>query len=121
DPNFDHSVVILASHDAECAFGWVINGEALISIAELLEQAGIDLEPGAPRPGCLRDPVCKGGPVAVEQVWLVYPTKSSLPHVGGQMEIAPGIRVTASCEFLHQLARGIEVPGLRAFAGYAGW
>jgi putative transcriptional regulator len=121
DPNFDRSVVLLASHDADGAFGWVINGEALISIAELLEQAGIELEPDAPRPGCLRDPVCKGGPVALEQVWLVYPTKSSLPDVGGQMEIAPGISATASREFLQKLASGLEVPGLRAFAGYAGW
>lgn len=121
DPNFDRSVVLLASHDAEGAFGWIINGEPLISIAELLEQAGIEVEPSAKVPACLRDPVRRGGPVAVEQVWLVYPTGASLPGVGGQMEVAPGISATASREFLQKLASGLDVPGLRAFAGYAGW
>lgn len=121
DPNFDRSVVLLASHDAEGAFGWVINGEPLLSIGELLEQAGIDVDPNAKEPACLLDPVRKGGPVSVEQVWLVYPTQASLPDVDGQMEIAPGISATASREFLQKLASGIDVPGLRAFAGYAGW
>lgn len=121
DPNFDRSVVLLASHDADGAFGWVINGEPLISIAELLEQAGIELDPQAPRPACLSDLVRRGGPVAIEQVWLVYPTNAGIPDVGGQMEIAPGISATASREFLHKLASGLDVPGLRAFAGYAGW
>ena len=37
------------------------------------------------------------------------------------MEVAPGITATASREFLDHLARGVEVPGLRAYAGYAGW
>jgi putative transcriptional regulator len=37
------------------------------------------------------------------------------------MEIAPGISATASREFLCRLASGLDVPGLRAFAGYAGW
>jgi len=121
DPNFDRSVVLLASHDEAGAFGWVINGEPLLSIAELLEQAGIDRDPDAPMPRCLQDQVRKGGPVSVEQVWLVYPTQASLPDIDGQMEIAPGISATASRDFLKKLASGIDVPGLRAYAGYAGW
>jgi putative transcriptional regulator len=65
--------------------------------------------------------VRRGGPVATEQVWLVYPTASQIPDVEGQMEVAPGITATASREFLERLAQGVNVPGLRAYAGYAGW
>jgi len=36
DPNFDKSVVLLASHGDEGAFGWVLNGRPLMSLSELL-------------------------------------------------------------------------------------
>src|SRR5690606_32514345 len=121
DPNFDRSVVLLASHDEHGAFGWVINGEPLISMGDLLEQAGISRDTSRPSAPCLADAVRRGGPVATEQVWLVYPTASQIPELGGQMEVAPGITATASREFLEHLAQGVDVPGLRAFAGYAGW
>lgn len=121
DPNFDRSVVLLASHDNDGAFGWIINGQPLLSIAELLEQAGIERAEGAQSSRALNGPVRKGGPVATEQVWLVYPSGQMLPDIEGQMEVAPGIAATASRQFLERLAQGALVPGLRAIAGYAGW
>lgn len=124
DANFDRSVVLLASHDEEGAFGWVINGTPMMTVAELLEQAELNL----PSEGrvvtdaeCLRAQVSRGGPVSQEQVWLVYPAEERLPGVEGQLEIAPGIYATASRAFLERLVEGFEVPHLRAFAGYAGW
>jgi len=120
DSNFERSVVLLASHDAEGAFGWVINGEAMLTIGELLEQAEIPAGKDVDyRP--LESSVRVGGPVSEEQVWLVYPAEEALLGVSGQMEIAPGLYATASREFLEKLAQGGEVPNLRAFAGYAGW
>jgi putative transcriptional regulator len=121
DPNFDRTVVLLASHDSDGAFGWVINGQPLLSVRELLEQAGISRAPSAATSWTLRESVHRGGPVATEQVWLVYPSNEQLAEVDGQMEVAPGICATASREFLERLAVGASVPSLRAFAGYAGW
>jgi putative transcriptional regulator len=121
DPNFDRSVVLLASHDQDGAFGWIINGQPLLSVAELLEQAGIEQAQGTQSSRTLSGPVRRGGPVAIEQVWLVYPSQQMIPDIDGQMEVAPGITATASRQFLERLAQGASVPGLRAIAGYAGW
>lgn len=120
DPNFDRTVVLLASHDSDGAFGWVINGQPLLSVRDLLDQAGISSDPSA-NSGSLLKSVRRGGPVATEQVWLLYPSGQQIPEVDGQMEVAPGICATASREFLERLAEGASVPSLRAFAGYAGW
>ena len=116
DPNFDRAVVLLASHDSDGAFGWVINGPTVMTIEELLVRAEIS-EDAVDAPGLVR----RGGPVSEEQVWLVYPESSRLVGVEGQFQVAPGVLATASRSFLDRLARGQKVPGLRAFAGYAGW
>lgn len=124
DANFERSVVLLASHDEDGAFGWIINGDSLLTVGELLQQAGIEEPPGTvtEQPSeCLQGRVHRGGPVSQEQVWLVYPAEERIPGVSGQMEIAPGIFATASREFLERLAAGTVVHRLRAFAGYAGW
>ncbi len=130
DPHFDRSVVLVASHDATGAFGWVINGRRTMSVAELLARTDIELpesardadgEPDLEQLLAVSGEVRVGGPVAREQVWLAYPTALKLPGVEGQFEVAPGICVTTSRTFLERLMEGVKVPTLRAFAGYAGW
>lgn len=120
DPNFDRSVVLLASHDREGAFGWVINGKSLLSMSELLNQADVERSSKV-SPETLGELVSCGGPVSPGQVWLVYPSVHGLLGVEPQMEVAPGISATASRDFLQRLGQGEPVPQLRAFAGYAGW
>ncbi len=116
DPNFDRSVVLLASHDEKGAFGWVINGPTMMTLEQLLVRAEIT-EDVVELPGQVR----RGGPVSEEQVWLVYPESSRLVGVDGQFQVAPGIVATASRSFLERLGQGQKVPRLLAFAGYAGW
>ena len=122
DPHFDRSVVMLASHDREGAFGWVINGSTLMTLGELLSQVEIDgPDSDVLDSPCLEREVCKGGPVSTEQVGLVYPAHEALEGIKEQIEICPGIYATASRDFLERLADGLNVPSVRAFAGYAGW
>ena len=116
DPHFDRTVVLLASHDDEGAFGWVINGAPEMSMSELLVRADI-VEQEVEVPG----QVCRGGPVSEEQVWLVYPESSKLDGIDGQFEVATGIWATASRALLERFAAGEKVGGLRALAGYACW
>jgi len=120
DPHFDRSVVLLASQDEQGAFGWVINGDNVLSVGELLEQSDLEAK-GLDDSEILDVQVSRGGPVSTQQVWLVYPSSYEIPGVEPQMEVAPGISATASREFLEHIAGGAEVPVLRAFAGYAGW
>ncbi len=120
DPRFDRSVVLLASHDEEGAFGWVINGEKVLSLGELLAQA--ELRTKSPRefkPAAVQ--VLRGGPVSTQQVWLLFPEGKTEDEVEHQTKVAPGIVATASRDILEFLAQGHEIKGLRAFAGYAGW
>jgi putative transcriptional regulator len=116
DPNFDRTVVLLASHDADGAFGWVINGEEVMPVAELLVQAGI-----AEKRGTASGVVTVGGPVSDEQVWLVYPRDEMPENMGGQFDVGSRVVATASRELLERLHQGFPLPHLRAFAGYAGW
>ena len=116
DPNFDRSVVLLAAHSAEGAFGWVINGKELMSLAELLVRAEIVTE--TPR---IEGSVRIGGPVAPEQVWLVYRERDRFSDVPGQVDVGPGIVASASRRALELVAEGEGPAGLFALAGYAGW
>src|SRR5690606_28209821 len=73
DPNFERSVVLLAAHGPDGAFGWVLNGKAVMSVSELLVRAEVT-ERRVELPGMGR----LGGPVSQDQIWLVS-------------ELAPGL------------------------------
>ncbi len=76
DPNFDRSVVLLAAHGPDGAFGWVINGRELMSLGELLVRAEV-AESELTLPGTVR----VGGPVSPEQVWIVYRPDERFAHI----------------------------------------
>ncbi|MBM4363672.1 MAG: YqgE/AlgH family protein, partial [Deltaproteobacteria bacterium] len=82
DPNFDRSVVLLAAHGTEGAFGWVVNGRRLMSLDELFEQSDLAVVGEAPR-----GEVRIGGPVGREQIWLVYRSEDRIPGEPDQIEV----------------------------------
>jgi putative transcriptional regulator len=116
DPNFDRSVVLLAAHGPEGAFGWIINGREVMTLSELLVRADICKEPPE-LPGTVR----MGGPVSPEQVWLLYRSEHRFAEIEGQFEVGVGVTASASRRVLESLAEGAESPGLIGIAGYAGW
>ncbi|HEY2404512.1 MAG TPA: YqgE/AlgH family protein [Polyangiaceae bacterium] len=115
DPNFDRSVVLLAAHGDEGGFGWVLNGRTSMSLDELVRRAG--LEPSQKLPGSAR----VGGPVASDQVWLLYRSEERLAGVEDQFEVAPGITASASRKALEQIAENGAPESLITLVGYAGW
>jgi putative transcriptional regulator len=116
DPNFDRSVVLLAAHGPDGAFGWIINGRELMTLPELLLRAEITTD-RIRTPGSVRH----GGPVSPEQVWLVYRTEERLADLEGQFEVGVGITASASRKVLEAVARGDSPKSLLGLAGYAGW
>lgn len=118
DPNFERSVVLLANHDQDGAFGWVLNGALLMSMQELLVRTGI-----VPGEATLKCPglVRRGGPVQEGQVWLVYPEDERPEALDAQFQVSSGIFASASRDFLEVIARGTKVPSVVGLAGYAGW
>jgi putative transcriptional regulator len=118
DPNFDRSVVLLAAHGEEGAFGWVINGKEVMSFAELLRRVELVAPPSLSE---VSGPVRVGGPVAQEQVWLVYSRDERLASLEGQFEIGDSVRASASRKVLEAIAGGVVPTHVVALLGYAGW
>jgi len=116
DPNFERSVVLLSAHGPDGAFGWVLNGQQSMSFSELLVRARV-MESKPALPGVVR----VGGPVSTDQVWLVYPSGVLSPDLEGQMDVAPGIRASASRKVLEAIAYSQVPRGLITLMGYAGW
>jgi putative transcriptional regulator len=116
DPNFDRSVVLLAAHGPDGAFGWIINGRELMTLPELLVRAEV-IEHQITAAGSVR----LGGPVSPEQVWLVYRTEERLADVDGQFEVGAGITASASRKVLEAVARGQSPKSIVGLVGYAGW
>lgn len=120
DPNFERSVVLLASHSESGAFGWVLNGPHLMSFNELLTNTSLLHEGWAeahPKVGG----ISRGGPVGDEQVWLLYKTSQRLDDLDEQIDVGCGITASPSQAVLQAIAAGQVPPSLRGVMGYAGW
>lgn len=117
DPNFERSVVLLAAHSDEGAFGWVINGPEVMTLNELLERAEASAISSEAPKGVVRS----GGPVGSEQVWLLYPTAQRLETLNDQFDVGGGITACSSRRMLEELARGRAPYPILGIAGYAGW
>lgn len=118
DPNFEQSVVLLAAHSEEGAFGWVVNGAELMSLEELLQRAEVTT---ARLQSFSNGVVRAGGPVGTEQVWLLYRTESRLPGLDEQFDVGGGITACSSRKLLEEMALGRAPEPLIGIAGYAGW
>lgn len=116
DPNFDRSVVLLAAHGPDGAFGWVVNGRDVMTVPELLLRADVTDHP-IEVPGIVR----LGGPVAQEQVWLLYRTEERFADLEGQFDVGAGITACASRRALEEVAKGNVPRSLLGLVGYAGW
>jgi putative transcriptional regulator len=116
DPNFDQSVVLLAAHGPEGAFGWVINGRDVMTIEDLVDRAEIERVARS-----IAGNVRIAGPVAREQVWLVYRTEHRLDGFGEQFDVGPGITASPSRKLLEAVASGRAPESLVGLMGYAGW
>jgi len=116
DPNFDRSVVLLAAHGTDGAFGWVLNGREVMRLGELLVRAELVAET-PDLPGSVR----VGGPVSPDQLWLVYRADDRFEAYEGQLELGQGVVASASRQVLEAIIDGRVPEGLMALVGYAGW
>jgi putative transcriptional regulator len=116
DPHFDRSVVLLAAHGPEGAFGWIINGRELMTLGELLVHTHVT-ETAPSLPGSVR----VGGPVAADQVWVVYRQDPRFAGIEGELVIGDGVSACASRKVLELVAEGPPPAALLAVVGYAGW
>jgi putative transcriptional regulator len=108
--------VLLAAHGPEGAFGWVINGRDVMTMDDLVERAEV-MRAAPPIIGSVRI----GGPVAQEQVWLIYRSEHRLVGFDEQFDVCPGITASPSRRLLEAIAHGRAPESLVGLMGYAGW
>ena len=107
DPNFAHAVVLMIQHDAEGAFGVILNRPSGRSIRDVWLQVR-----GAP---CdCEQQVHVGGPVTGPLVALHKEPALS------EMRVLPGVFCTMSAERIEELV-GEPRSLIRFYAGYSGW
>jgi putative transcriptional regulator len=106
DPNFRHTLVYLASHSAEGAFGLVMNRPLGKTLGELPVQVEL--------PKALSGvPVYAGGPVRQEQLMIAV-------FEAGPRDVDLACRLEVDTRDVVQ-ALGRKDRWVRAFLGYAGW
>lgn len=113
DPNFSRTVVLLIDHGTGGAVGLVLNRPSSTSVADPLPQ----WEDRAAEPAV----VFVGGPVQTDSaICLAHtgPSRASEASEGWQ----PLFDQLGTVDLRSEPGRiGIDIDGLRVFAGYAGW
>lgn len=115
-PFFNHTVVLLVEHGEGGSLGFVVNRPTNTPVTSLLE--GLEeAEFGDRLPG----EVWVGGPVAPDTGWVLFdPTSGDASDVEA-VELSDRIAVSASRNFLEQLADGKGPDRYALLLGYAGW
>jgi putative transcriptional regulator len=114
DPNFKETVTYVCKHDAEGAFGLVINRPSDLSLGEMLSQLAIEL---ADRSLAERA-VMLGGPVEPERGFVLHRSTQSYEAT---MLAGQDLKVTSSPDILAALGRGSGPDPVLVALGYAGW
>jgi putative transcriptional regulator len=120
DPNFAGSVVLMTGHRKEGAMGFVVNRPASVSIAEMLAAVDDRLGGLARESAHGRQPVLVGGPVAQEQVWVLY-RRGSAGDDDDAIRVGRHLAVGSSRPVLESILRDAEAGPVQLFIGYAGW
>jgi putative transcriptional regulator len=107
---FHRTVLLICEHNAEGAFGLVLNKNTDRKVGETLV---------ADLPELLKDqPLFLGGPVQPRQAICYLHTEDYLPNAN----VMPNVSVGQSLDDLQDLADSFSpARKLRVFAGYAGW
>lgn len=116
DPRFSQTVIFMCAHDAQHAFGLVINNPLPeLTLGEVLEQMKADDIPDSIR----NEPVLWGGPVDEGSGFVLHSLDYKLP--GKTLQIGPNMGFTASREALFAMASD-EPPACSLLAlGMASW
>jgi putative transcriptional regulator len=124
DPNFDRTVVLLASHGEGGALGFVVNRAAPMTLGELLTFAGYSgagVKDGSP--------VYLGGPVQPSSGWILCVDPSLGAEQNGVILVGDRLRIISSRTAFDALAEdagagtsGQSDPKRRmVLLGYSGW
>jgi putative transcriptional regulator len=114
DPRFAETVIYMVKHDADGAFGLVINRPmAKGSFEDLLKGFGTEINDAKGEVV-----IHYGGPVSNEQGFVLH---SDDITIESSMKVANGIGMTADVKMIEAMARGEGPKQSILMLGYAGW
>jgi putative transcriptional regulator len=118
DPNFHRSVVLMIAHDADGAFGLVVNRPSRFALGEVIE--GVEDTPAA------AIPVYVGGPVQQNALFVMHESPGA--GTAGVKHPLPGVTFEPATTALLEYLKGewaalpeTERPAVRMYVGYSGW
>ena len=114
DPNFSRTVVLLCKHNAEGAFGLVVN-RPLITTGRVV----VNLDPPVETDRELQ--VWVGGPVEPQSSWMLVGDDLELDEPAPGHRITSGLTLSASPDLLRRLLDPNPPPRTRLIVGYSGW
>jgi len=114
DPNFNETVTYICKHDADGAFGIVINRPGDLSLGEMLGQLAIGLEDRS----VASVPVMHGGPVEPERGFVLHRSSRTFEAT---LDAGAEIKLTSSPDILAAIGRGQSLGPVLVALGYAGW
>jgi putative transcriptional regulator len=120
DPNFRSSLVLMAEHSPQGAFGLVINRPSPVSVRDLLTTVSEELGRAAAQAGRDGGQVLFGGPVDPERLWILHRPGAVPTDEGGEL-LAPGVAIGGSRALLERLATTPDAGPYHLLLGYAGW
>jgi putative transcriptional regulator len=114
DPHFNETVTYICKHDADGAFGVIINRPTDLSLAEMLGQFAIQV---ADR-GKAEQPVVYGGPVEPQRGFVLHRSELTFDAT---LTASSEIKVTVSLDILAAIGGGTGPEPVLVALGYAGW
>lgn len=115
---FERSVIVLVHHDEEGAMGFIVNKAIDVDFGTLLEM--VDLSEDQISPRCYDELVYFGGPVRVEQLWVIQ-SKGDRPVEPEDIGFHPSWKVAMTSDSIRELAAGVVHGSFRPYMGYTGW
>ncbi len=123
---FERTVIVMVHHDEEGAMGFIANKALEMDFGSLLEL--VDMERDQIAESCYDKEVFFGGPVRVEQLWVIY--RGLLEDDGaqerslvddGEVRFHPDWALSGTSTSIESFAFGTGGNQFRPFVGYAGW
>jgi putative transcriptional regulator len=115
DPRFEHSVIMMCSHDREHAMGVIVNKpKDEVSLSDVLGHLGLE------RATHVEDRVVMdGGPVKPERGFVLH--SEDFAAGDATRNVAPGIRLTATRDVLEAMAKGAPPSSFVLALGCSSW
>ena len=114
DPIFSSSLVYMCEHSEKGSMGLVVNHET----SQILEDIFTQLEIECHDESVLNQPVYIGGPVQLEQGFVLHSTPGRWMN---SVEVSDGIHLTSSLDILQDIAQGKGPGDYLVMLGFSGW